>query len=526
MRMFWQRFMGIPSGARLLLCVGASCSIFNIIVLLLIPQEVSGLLSSLSEHTGYYGYHITMIVGFSLVAAITGGIKDFTIAYASSAGIAELRSKFFLRISKLPGERVKRLDSGKMSSHIVNDAEKVGFLYGQMVVSVFESLLMLVGTLYYLIRIDAYFFFIILVFSLFAPVIQMVSSTPAKRRQKAVQASNSDLSEETVRFIDSALIYFPYSRQEECVKSFVEMVELNRKLKVKLSGLLATISTSVQILNQVGLVVVIIIGAFRIESGELTFASLSAFILYLNYLSSPLQSLGQLVVTIRMAKASEELIEEFSKETDNKVKTPSVFSDEKKLFEISDVPANSKPIFGNPVSSFQIFQGEKVLLLGKSGAGKTQLMRSIARLCSTYEIDYSDVLYDQNIGSSYPKIIYLDQEKYTIEKTVKDNFFHGIPKESFFVDFSFISNSGELSLFLSRDTKEMSRGERQRIALIRALSSSAELLLLDEPTSNLDDKNCRVFTKYIREMTNNTIVVASHDTRLIEANIWSRVIHI
>ncbi|MDN6294142.1 MAG: ATP-binding cassette domain-containing protein [Alkalibacterium sp.] len=206
-----------------------------------------------------------------------------------------------------------------------------------------------------------------------------------------------------------------------------------------------------------------------------------------------------------------------------------------KILEINDVSFN---VGGNTILShldFSVNKGEHITVTGPSGGGKSTLLKVIASMLTQTE---GSIIYKgKNIQEINPieyrkKVSYLFQNPALFDSTVKDNLaFPSSIRDDKFDEAKSIQLLERVSLdksYLSKQVKELSGGEKQRIALIRNILYKPDILLLDEVTSSLDMENKNILHDIIGELNDKdkiTILSVSHDEEEIKrANRVIRII--
>jgi len=183
--------------------------------------------------------------------------------------------------------------------------------------------------------------------------------------------------------------------------------------------------------------------------------------------------------------------------------------------------------------SFELNDGEVLALLGANGAGKTTLVRS---LNATVALASGESLIDSNSLSSLSRreiagrIAVVAQENETrfpvtvLEFVLSGRFVHGgafgWESEEDIEAASQALEDCDLTEYSSRLMNELSGGERQRVVLARALATNARILLLDEPTANLDLAHQAMMFRLVRERCDRdgaSAVVITHDLNLAAA---------
>ncbi len=187
--------------------------------------------------------------------------------------------------------------------------------------------------------------------------------------------------------------------------------------------------------------------------------------------------------------------------------------------------------------NLNIDENEFVALMGKSGAGKTSILNIIAGLS---EVDQGTYMLDQEIVSNMSKkercelrerkLSYIVQNYGLINEltamqniVIGDKLFKREPND----DITKICETLEIRQLLNKKVSQLSGGQRQRVAIARSLYNNPKVLLMDEPTGNLDHETAMKIMEYIVKIHNErkiTIVLVTHDYAV--ANFASRIITI
>lgn len=176
--------------------------------------------------------------------------------------------------------------------------------------------------------------------------------------------------------------------------------------------------------------------------------------------------------------------------------------------------------------SFNVEKGEKVILTGPSGSGKSTLLKVIGSILSPSNgtVYYSDTSIEDIEPTDYRKeVSYFFQNAQLFDQTVRDNlsFPYSIREEAFSEEkvVDYLKQVELPESYLDKPIKELSGGEKQRVALIRNLLFEPEVLLLDEVTSSLDAKNQRIIQEMIDRLNTEkgrTILIITHDQNEIK----------
>jgi tungstate transport system ATP-binding protein len=187
------------------------------------------------------------------------------------------------------------------------------------------------------------------------------------------------------------------------------------------------------------------------------------------------------------------------------------------------------------IDKLELARGSTYLLLGENGVGKTTLLRIIAGLEAAdggqFQFDGQPVNSTPERAALAPRLIYVHQHSYLFYTSVAENIgyglkLRGVPRRE--REALVAAEMAWAGIAHLRDVppNKLSGGEKQRVAMARARVLKPELLLLDEPTANLDDSAREQVVELIAHMrdANNCVVIATHDRGMIElegaARLW------
>jgi len=246
-----------------------------------------------------------------------------------------------------------------------------------------------------------------------------------------------------------------------------------------------------------------------------------------------LPSFNKITASVQRMKFGMPAIDRVSEEL-NKVIDQSLIENNSKKIEFRDkikitdlsftFKNNNKKIFDN--FNFEIKKGDAICLIGKSGSGKSTLLEIIMTLLEPTQgqilVDEQNIL---NFKSSWmSKIGYVPQSVYFTDDTIKKNIAFGIYEKN--IDeqkiYDCIEKAGlkdfvdnlkdKINYSVGEFGSKLSGGEKQRFGIARALYNNPEVLILDEPTSSLDEQNEKLILDQIKTLKNHvTILIATHD---------------
>ncbi|MDT7656693.1 MAG: ATP-binding cassette, subfamily bacterial [Pseudonocardiales bacterium] len=476
-----------------------------------------------------------------IVAAVIGGVTTFAGSYltgmATERFLLRLRDNTFAHLQRLSPEFFARHSLGDLVARLSGDIEAIESMVSsglvQLVVSGI-SVLFFAGAIFYL-RWD-----LALVVMALMPLL-MLATRRFSRRLNALsrdeRASNGAITarlEESIATIGLSQAY----RTEDLQGRRLHHAG-RRWMGIRLAqNRLSSLYTPLTDLLETGAVLAVLgLGAWEIAAGRLTIGGLVGFATYLGFLFAPLQRLGELVLTVTAARASSDRLAEVL-DAVPLIADPAPASNARTV----DAPARrgllslSRVSFDYPGSptpglrdvSFTVRPGELVLVTGPSGAGKSTLTRLLPRYYDptggAITLDGVD-LRDYSLAALRQSLTLLPQEITILTGTVADNIAYGSPHATpeAVAEAARAAGAEEFIRRLPNgfDTRlghrgpQLSGGQRQRIALARAFLRDTPLLVLDEPTTGLDNRAVAELVPTLRTLAHGrATLLISHDLSL------------
>ncbi len=271
------------------------------------------------------------------------------------------------------------------------------------------------------------------------------------------------------------------------------------------------------------------IGAYRVQMGFITGGTIVIFALYLVNAIEPVEAIGNFFMEYKELQGAlykvNEIFDADSEKTDGTI----INNETKKL-----VLKNVKFDYGNQEIlkdiSFVVNKGEKVAIVGESGAGKTTLFSLIERFYTVQEGEImwgNHSIYSFQLNKWRSKIGYVFQDKMIVSGTIKENILYGMDKDIRTEElieaaqkaniYDFIKNQKDgFDTYVGEKGELLSGGQNQRIAIARMFLKNPEILLLDEITANLDAKSEQQISKSLEELYKGRItLIIAHRLRTV-----------
>ena len=480
--------------------------------------------------------NLTIIFIFFLFINIFKILSDFfrnkLLIYLNQKIDLLLTLDTYKKIISLPYNYYHTRTTGDIISR-VNDLSIIRNMITKVSLSLFIDLPLALVTfiIFYIINTKLFFISLIIVFIYL--LLMIFSKNRITNNINTIQVNKSETMSYMIETINGFETVKSVGNEAQIIDKFEKKYVKFLKNIFKFDNYNNTISILKDLVNAIGYLTIIYVGAKMVTLGNLTFGDLLVFVNLLNYFLEPIKNIIDLNSEIKEAKNSLRRILELFK-NENKKQT---FIDNVKVKEIS---------FNNLSYSYDYkekqlkninlkLKKQKILILGKSGSGKSTLFKLLMRYyeiprnqitINGYDInDYKDDVIKQNFSYiSQNEILYTDSiyNNLKIDKNITEEQIIEISKKCFIDEFL---NDLGLNMLIEENGYNLSGGQRQRIILARALLKNFEVLIIDEGLSQMDINLERKILKNLFKMyENKMIIVISH--RLDNMDLYDRVIEL
>lgn len=480
--------------------------------------------------------NLTIIFIFFLFINIFKILSDFfrnkLLIYLNQKIDLLLTLDTYKKIISLPYNYYHTRTTGDIISR-VNDLSIIRNMITKVSLSLFIDLPLALVTfiIFYIINTKLFFISLIIVFIYL--LLMIFSKNRIINNINTIQVNKSETMSYMIETINGFETVKSVGNEAQIIDKFEKKYVKFLKNIFKFDNYNNTISILKDLVNAIGYLTIIYVGAKMVILGNLTFGDLLVFVNLLNYFLEPIKNIIDLNSEIKEAKNSLRRILELFK-NENKKQT---FIDNVKVKEIS---------FNNLSYSYDYkekqlkninlkLKKQKILILGKSGSGKSTLFKLLMRYyeiprnqitINGYDInDYKDDVIKQNFSYiSQNEILYTDSiyNNLKIDKNITEEQIIEISKKCFIDEFL---NDLGLNMLIEENGYNLSGGQRQRIILARALLKNFEVLIIDEGLSQMDINLERKILKNLFKMyENKMIIVISH--RLDNMDLYDRVIEL
>ncbi|KOS60214.1 ABC transporter ATP-binding protein [Lysinibacillus agricola] len=451
---------------------------------------------------GKIGLLLAILYGLSF---IFNYIQAFIMATITQRVSKRLRSDISNKIDKLPLKYFDSTTYGDVLSRVTNDVDMIGQSLNQSIGSLVTAGVMFFGSLIMMFSINVTMTLSAIAATVVGFVLMIFIISKSRkyfiRQQQDLGRINGHIEE----IYSGHEVMKVYNGEKAAKQEFNEINEslFNSAWRAQfMSGMMMPLMIFI---GNLGYVVVCVVGAALTMKGSITFGVIVSFMVYIRLFTQPLSQFAQAATSLQSTAAASERVFEFLQEEELKDE-----SDKKATLDAKDVKGNvqfknvkfgytKEKLIINDFSA-QIKAGQKVAIVGPTGAGKTTLVNLLMRF---YEVDSGEIMIEdvatksitrKNVHDLFCMVL---QDTWLFEGTVKENIVYNkeaVTEEEVVAACKavgldhFIRTLPKGYETVLNDKTSLSVGQKQLITIARAMVKKAPLLILDEATSSVDTR--------------------------------------
>ncbi|EJS70099.1 ABC transporter ATP-binding protein [Bacillus cereus] len=490
------------------ICSGSFAAILNLSRPIFMGLIVDNLIQR--ELKGAYLY-ITLFAVSRLLMWVNNLSFNYVSSKASQRILREKRIDVLRHFFSLPFEESEKIKQGELETLVVSDIPNWIRLYGSILIEYIHAIAQFIGAFIALQHINIQFILWVTPFLFLSATVPMLMGEKVRNIASIAQKNQSSVVEMVSQFVKGAQDLRSLQKEKWAIRLFKGVTAQSYKKEVKKTMMQHCIGVVGTVIETGAYIVVLIIGAQKIIKGEMEVGSLVAVLATIEMLFFPVRYVGDLLMMTQVAVASANRVFSFldKRVADSNRERSMGMTITNVSFQESD---EEKCRINN--IDLQIHPGELVIIVGESGAGKTTLLKLMTGL---YKPSKGSIVYYGNEA----RMTTVWQEPRFFRTTVKENMYFGeeglekqLEKTAELVNVTpIISGLPEgIKTVLHKSGEEFSGGERKRLALLRAIGSNPNFIILDEPTAGLDPSNQEVVWNMIEGLEGEvTRIVATHD---------------
>ena len=508
-----------------------------------IPKDVLDKVESMdlsvkpSMDFDYIGSKIVLLVGIYFASAVFSYIVEWIMSGITQKVTYKLRKEIFAKISKLPLRYFDTHAYGDVLSRMTNDVDTISQTLSRGIVQIITSVTMIIGILIMMISINPILTVVALVI---LPISALLISFIIKKSQKLFVAHQEYLGEvngHIEEMYGGHVIVKAFNGEERSIKKFETINEKLYESSWKSQFLTGLLMPIMNIISNSGYVAIAVLGGkFAIE-GKINIGDIQAFMQYMNQFTQPIAQTANISNIFQSMAASAERVFEFLNEDEEKERV-------REFKEIKEVKGNIKfenIKFGyNPdriiIKGFSadISAGQKVAIVGPTGAGKTTMVNLLMRF---YDIDSGSIKIDgidikdirrEDVRRLFGMVL---QDTWLFNGTIKENIAYAKPDatedeiieaaKSAYADHFIRTLPEGYDTAINEEADNISQGEKQLLTIARAMLANPPMLILDEATSSVDTRTELLIQKAMDKLTEGrtTFVIAHRLSTIRNADL-------
>ncbi|MED3317854.1 ABC transporter ATP-binding protein [Bacillus wiedmannii] len=503
----------LPLQKEKLLVIAAVCSgCFAAILNLSRPLFMGLIVDNLIQRELKEAYlYITLFAASRLLMWVNNLSFDYVSSKASQRILREKRIDVLRHFFSLPFEESEKIKQGELETLVVSDIPNWIRLYGSILIEYIHAIAQFIGAFIALQHIDIQFILWVTPFLFFSATVPMVMGKKVRNIASIAQNNQSSVVEVVSQFVKGAQDLRSLQKEKWAIRLFKGVTAQSYKSEVKKTMMQHCIGVVGTVIETGAYIVVLIIGAQKIMKGEMEVGSIVAVLATIQMLFFPVRYVGDLLMMTQVAVASANRVFSF---LDKRVANSNLERVMGMTVTNVSFQENDEEKCRIHNIDLQINPGELVIIVGESGAGKTTLLKLMTGL---YKPSNGHIVY----YGDEARMTTVWQEPRFFRTTVKENMYfgeeyieHQLEKNIELVNVKPIIRdlSEGIQTVLHKSGEEFSGGERKRFALLRAIGSNPNLIILDEPTAGLDPSNQETVWNMIEGLGRDvTRIVATHD---------------
>ena len=481
-------------------------ALFSVILTLVIPLKIGQAIDCIGDKTNW-GKIIpvfTQVIILSVIVMILQWVMNLINNKITYYVVRDLRNDAIQKIETLPLSYIDSHSQGDIVSRIIADADQFadGLLMG--FTQAFSGVVTIIGTLIFMIRMSLS---ITLVVVLLTPLSLFVASFISKKTFNMFKLQSETRGEQTA-FIDEMIsnekVVKAFSREEQTIEKFVSMNEDLKNASLKAIFFSSLTNPMTRFVYNVIYAFVALFGAIGVISGNMSIGILTCMLSYVNQYTKPFNEITGVITELQNAFACIERIFELLNEKSEPLdKFDAVCLDDLEgNIEIKDVFFSynkEKKLIED--FNLSVKKGQKVAIVGPTGAGKSTIINLLMRYYDTdkgiISVDGYDIkdIQRESLRSNYGMVL---QETWLRNGTIRDNICLGKPdaseeeilraaKSSHAHSFIRRLENG-YDTIISDDGGSLSQGQKQLLCIARIMLLLPPMLILDEATSSIDTR--------------------------------------
>ena len=529
----WMKIIRYCKRYLAVIVVALICAVAGTILTILGPDKLSDLTKVITEGiaTGIDMERVKSI-GLTLVAFYVGSAilsfgQQFIMATVTQNVTKQLRSDISVKINRLPMAYYNKTSTGDVLSRVTNDVDMISQSMNQSIGNLVSAVALFFGSLIMMFKTNVIMTLTAVIATMIGFGLMSLITSHSQKYFSRQQANLGALNGHIEEIYSGHTVVKAYNGEKNAKKVFDELNNNLRDSAFKAQSLSGLMQPLMAFIGNFGYVAVCVMGAVLTMKGYIGFEVIVAFMMYIRLFTQPLAQIAQATQSLQSAAAAGERVfaflgaEEMSDESDKTEKLGKAegyvdfehvkfgYEDTDKII-IHDFSAKAKP-------------GQKIAIVGPTGAGKTTLVNLLMRF---HEIQSGDIKIDgistrdmkrEEVRSQFCMVL---QDTWLFEGTVRENLVYNtenVSEEKIEAACKAVGLDHFIRTLphgydtILNDQVSLSQGQKQQLTIARAMIADKPMLILDEATSSVDTRTELQIQKAMDAlMQNRTSFVSAH----------------
>lgn len=468
-----------------------------------------------------------LLITFYLLSYILSTTQGFLMATVTQRVSKQMRSDISRKINRLPMWFYNRTTTGDVLSRVTNDVDTIGQSLNQSIGTLVSAVVLFLGSLIMMLVTNVWMTVTAVLASVLGFSIMLAITSRSQKYFIRQQQHLGDLNGHIEEIYTGHTVVKAYNGEAEAEQTFDQMNQKLCESNFKAQCLSGMMMPVMNFIGNLGYVAVCVVGGAMALNGKITFGVIVAFMMYVRYFTQPLSQIAQAVQSLQSAGAAGERVFEFLEAEEMEDETGKI----EQLSNVKGEVTFEHVKFGYEDSDATIIHdfsavakpGQKVAIVGPTGAGKTTMVNLLMRF---HEIQGGKICIDGTPTNTmkreavHAQFCMVLQDTWLFEGTVRENLIYcekGIREEKMRAACKAVGLDHFIRTLpngydtVLNDQVNLSQGQKQQLTIARAMIADKPMLILDEATSSIDTRTERqIQTAMDQLMEGRTSFVIAH----------------